>query len=148
MKKAWEKTLTTALTLCAVLSAFYLRGEGEDPAPIPVERVFAAVSPAPDLFARREEQRRQEMDALSTRADQAEALRALVERAETELAVEQALAALGHDRAVCALRREAASICVAEPLTAEDAARICALCARLAGIPEENVFILDECAYL
>ena len=146
----------TALLLCAVLSAFYLRAEGDRTvSALSVERVFlhAAVTAAPvSERQRRDDQRSAEMAALSALADRepqgAETLQALVERAENELAIENALAAMGQGNALCSLRREAASVCVKNTLNAAQAQAVIELCAQMAGIVPEKVFILDGCAYL
>ena len=156
MKRRLSRGLMTALFLCAVLSAFYLRAESARPVTaIPVERVFAQVSAAPEPAGekqKRDAQRSQEMAALGVLAAQDEsagqALRELVERAENELAVESALSALGYSDAMCSLRAGAAAICVREKLNADDARKIIELCAHIAQVDPEKVFILDECAYL
>ena len=156
MKMRLSRGIMTALLLCAVLSAFYLRAENTRPVTsIPVERVFARVVPtqAPAGEKRqRDDQRAQEIAALSSLAVQdqaaAEALRELVERAENELAVESALSAMGHAGAMCSLRAGAAAVCVKDTLNADEARKIIELCARIAQIDAEKVFILDECAYL
>lgn len=156
MKKRLSRGLMTALMLCAVLSAFYLRSENERAVGvIPVERVFlrGSVTPAPlGERQRRDDQRGQELAALGALAAQDEAaaalLQKLVERAENEQAVESALSALGYEGAMCSLRSDAAAICVKERMDAAQAAQIIELCARIAGVEAENVFVLDECAYL
>ena len=148
----------TALLLCAVLCAFYLRaGTERRVSGIPVSRVFAVASPTETppggaaYRAQREAQRAEEMQALSALAQReqgaAEALQALIERAEKELAVESALAARGQE-AICALRGESALVCVKQALSAAQAQAAIELCAALCGLSAENVFILDECGYL
>ncbi|MBQ9299474.1 MAG: SpoIIIAH-like family protein [Clostridia bacterium] len=156
MRRRLSRGLMTALFFCAVLSAFYLRTENTRPvSAIPVERVFArvAVTQAPvGEKQRRDDRRSQEMAALSALAGQdaaaADALRALVERAENEMAVEDALSAMGHAGAMCSLRPGAAAVCVKDKLKADQAQKIIELCAQIAQIDAEKVFILDECAYL
>ena len=155
MKRTYRHIAATLLTLCAVLSAFYLRAGGEPRrSPIPVQRVFSAAEAQrpPDYRAQREAQRAEELQALSGLADSderaAEALRALIARAEGELAVEAALSAMGYENAICAIREDAAAICVAQAMDAGQAQRVIELCAGLTGVDAEKVFILDECAYL
>ena len=156
MKKRISRGVMTLLMLCAVLSAFSLRAQtAERVSPIPVERVFARVTVTqspPGYRQQRDEQRKAEMTALAalTEKDTAarDMLQALIARSECESAVEEALAAMGHDGAVCALRRGAAAVCVREKLNAAEARKIAALCARMAELDPENVFILDECANL
>ena len=160
MRDRLRRAVMLLLAFCAVISAFYLRAENVPAVSgIPVERVFALVSPAPqtaDPLAayrlQREAQRSREWAALSVLAQQddgaAEALRRLIRQAEDELAVEAALSALGHDGAVCALGEGAAAVCVAERLEAAQAQTVAELCARMAGVSPENVLILDGCAHL
>ncbi|MBQ7455118.1 MAG: SpoIIIAH-like family protein [Clostridia bacterium] len=160
MKRYYRKAAAMALTLCAVLSAFYLRAAGDRrQMTVPVQRVFAVVStPSPAVSgaaswkAERALQREEEIDALqtlaSTDARAAEELRALVARSEGELAVEQALAALGYADPFCALRDNAVSVCLSGMITAEEAQKIMEICERLTGVPAENVFILDACGNL
>lgn len=154
MKKPFERGIMTLLMLCAVVSAFYLRAENDQAqTAIPVERVFSqAAQPEKSARQRRDDQRDSEMRALSALAAEdeaaAKALRQLVERAENERTVEDALSALGYAGALCELRREAAVICVSGALNARDAQRVAEVCAALAGISPENVLVLDECAYL
>ena len=62
--------------------------------------------------------------------------------------MEQALDALGQKGAVCAIRANAVTVCLPGALEADLAQTIIALCARIAGVDAENVFVLDECAYL
>ena len=156
MKDPREHILVTALLLCAVLSAFYLRAASARRASdIPVERVFVTVSasPAPLGYSqRREEQRGQEMAALSALAGEdaaaATLLREMVETAESERAVENTLRAMGYGQTVCAIRRGAATLCVSGAVSAAQAQTLVQVCAHLTGISEDQVFILDECAYL
>lgn len=150
-----QHVLMTLLLLCAVLSAFYLRSEADRPGTsIPVQQVFlrAAATEAPDFRQQRQTQRAEELAALSALAQQDaglnEQLQRLVERAEAELAVESALAAMGYPQAACALREDAAAVCLPEKLDAARAQAVIELCARLTGLPAENVFILDGNAHL
>ena len=158
MKPWMRKTLCTALLLTAVLSAFYLRAAGDRrQSALPVQRVFALVStPAPAggeaYRGQRDALRSEEYQALSALAREDEKaaalLQELIDRAEKELAVEAALAAMGQEKAVCALREEAAILCVQGQLSSRQAQTITTLCTRLTGVAAENVLILDECGYL
>lgn len=156
MKRPREHIVITLLLLTAVLSAFYLRGQSFRPASaIPVERVFVTITPTPapaGLRQQRENQRREELAALSALAAQddraAEQLRVLVETADSERAVEDALLSGGYGNTVCLLRGEGATVCVGGILTAEQARHVTEICAHLTGISADRVFILDECAYL
>ena len=156
MKGRLSRAAMAALLLCAVLSAFYLRAfSARRVSEIPVERVFARVKPTEALMSyreRRDAERASEIAALSALAPEdaaaSDALRALIERAENERAVEGALAAMGQERAVCVLRRDSAALYIPGTLTAAQAQAIVALCGGIAGTEPENVFILDECAYL
>ena len=153
MRARISRGVMTALMLLAVLSAYYLRTEGDRPASaLPVERVFIQAAPAPDGRAQRNAQRSEEIEALTALAQSdagaGERLEQLIARAENELAVEQALDALGQKGAVCAIRANAVTVCLPGALKADLAQTIIALCARIAGVDAENVFVLDECAYL
>ncbi len=156
MKKRVSRAVMTLLMLCAVLSAFWIRAQtAERVSPIPVERVFARVTPTQPpagYRSQRDEQRKAEMTALAalteTDAAAGDMLQTLIARSECESAVEEALAAMGHEGAVCALRRGAAAVCVRGRLTAAEAQRVAELCAKMVELDPENVFILDECANL
>ena len=156
MKRPGEHILMTLLLLTAVLSAFYLHGQAVRPASaIPVQRVFVTLSPTPQpqgFRQQREEQRREEMAALTALASQdsraADQLRQLVDTAQAERAVEDTLLSMGYGNAVCILRQNRVTVCLGGALTAEQAQSVTAVCAHLTGIPTDFVFILDECAYL
>ena len=156
MKHPREHIWMTLLLLCAVLSAFYLRGQSDRPASaLPVERVFVTVSPTPvpvGFRQQREDERQEEIAALSALASQddraAEQLRALLETAESERAVEETLLSMGYGNTVCVLRGGGVTVCLGGALTADQAQAVTEVCAHLTEIAADRVFILDECAFL
>lgn len=145
------KGFAAAVVIIASL-LLYLYAGGNAKTKIPVEKVFAhvqAATEAPRATAvfrqQREEQRQAEMAALK---DAPERLARLVARAEAELAIEGALAAMSLKDAVCAVRDGAVTVCVSERLNDQQVQAIAQTAAQLADISLENVFILDECGYL
>jgi len=160
MKNRFYRGVSAMLLLCTAVCVFYLRERSQPVSvQIPVTRVvsYAAVStkePTPEQSYRlqRELQRSKEMDALSVLAqagdEQAAAyLKRMIDWAEKELAIEQALAELGYDAAVCAVRENAVMVCLNEQLKSEKAQQIIEVCMRLSGECAENVFLLDENGY-
>lgn len=143
--------------LGGIAAAFYLRAaDGGGRGDLPVSRVLVTVTAVPSGSAeykyKRAAQREQELAALSALAERepeaAEALRRLIGRMECEQAAEEALSASGWQDAVCAWGEQGLLVCLPGHVEPAEAQKIIELCACLAGIDAEFVFILDGCGYL
>lgn len=159
MKRRLSRGIMTLLFLCVVLSAFYMR-ESTQPQymEIPVTQVLTYVTPAstqtPAQAYRqeREQQRQKETEVLSQLIQSGDEtakayLETLMQRMESELAVENMLKGLGYESAVCAVREGAVMICVGKVLDEKTAQTIIELSEKITGECVENVFILDENGY-
>ncbi|WP_324667706.1 SpoIIIAH-like family protein [Geochorda subterranea] len=116
----------------------------------------AAVRVSPDEFrAQRERLRSQEMelarqvldDPDASEARKGEAQRELLEllrRSRQELEIEQLLAAAGVPDAAVSIGDSGVQVVVPRPVTAQGAARIGELVARMAGVRRENISIIDS----
>jgi len=160
VKKWGGQAAAALLTICFAAAVFLMRdGMQPEKMNVPVTQVMQYVAPAapsPEPLAvfraQREQTRSQTSQALADLAQTGDEhaqneLTALIERTENELAIECALAALGHAQAVCAVREGAVVICLKEALTNAQAAAILELSENLTGECAENVFLLDECGY-
>lgn len=148
----------TGLALC-LTAAFALCGQGGEPEKmeIPVTRVFAHVpaataTPLQQFKTQRRQETETEIAALRAAAQAGDAaageyLAQVIQRRETERAVESALAALGYADAVCAVREGAVMVCLQQGAEAAAAQQVIEISKNLSGECAENVFLLDECGY-
>ncbi len=116
----------------------------------------APVRVSPDEFrAQRERLRSQEMElarqvlddpeASETRKGEAQReLLELLQRSRQELEIEQLLAAAGAPDAAVSIGDSGVQVVVPRPVTAQGAARIGELVARMAGVRRENISIIDS----
>ena len=157
MKEKIKSILTLAITGASL--AFALRGSGSGAAPLSVSPPVAvlpsaapAASPAEAYRAYRLREREREQAALQALLADAEApeaereqarrqLLALQENAETELAVEAALAARGDGEGLCVRRSGEITVFLSRALTEAEAALILEIAKNASGIGAGHIRI-------
>lgn len=161
MKRYLEWAAAGLLITMLAAAAFYA-GVNDQPEQmeIPVAQVFLhAVNAAPEestvekFKKERKTERAQELAALEQMYKEGDEtvekyIATLLARTEAETAVEGMLAAAGYVQAVCAVRENAVTVCVQEKLLPQQVQTIVEMCETATEICSENIWVLDESAYI